>query len=355
MKTITVIGAGNCSYAMAADLSLKGHRVNMLVDKAHWDEIEPAAEKQAIELYENGERRRAELEKITNDPQTALAESEVVIIPVPAYGQEEIAEWVCTYLSEGQIVLLAPGNLGSLAFREILKKRGITVKLYLAETNETPYIARKAGGNKVQITGRITDLIASALPASDTQKIIDCCQELFPLAAARHVLHSSLHGTNPCYHVPGCVLNAGRIERAKGDFYLYEEGITPAVGEVMEQLDQERALILKKLGCNYDTVAEELAGERSPRSIWEEINGCKSLKFVRGPEDLQSRYLTEDIPYGLLPWLQIGTALGLELPVMKALVALGGIIIGTEQMEKGRTLEKMGLKHVTEEQLKSRL
>ena len=42
-------------------------------------------------------------------------------------------------------------------------------------------------------------------------------------------------------------MNAGRIERSKGEFYFYEEGVTPSVASVINSLDKERINIGKAL------------------------------------------------------------------------------------------------------------
>lgn len=345
MKTITVIGAGNCSYAASAELAIKGHRVRMLVDPEHWEEIVPVAANKTIVLYENKMVREAKLELVTDSPEKALAGSEIILVPIPAYGQDPMLEWVADYLMDEQLVLFAPGNFGGLSLRRILKERGIYRNIRIAETNETPFNAAKLGGNRVELTGRISGLMLSALPTSATKEVLMSVGELFPVERAKHILHCALHATNPCYHVPGCVLNAGRIQRAKGDFYLYEEGITPAVAAVMEVLDQERVSILKALDCPYYTVVQEMADGREPRTMWEEINGCQGFEFVKGPESLESRYLTEDVPYLLQAWLMIGKCCGLHLPVMESLTILGGILIGEARMKKGRTLGNMGLQN----------
>ena len=85
--------------------------------------------------------------------------------------------------------------------------------------------------------------------------------------------------------------------------------------------------------------------------MWEEINGCQGLEFVKGPESLQSRYLTEDIPYGLMSWSMIGRMLELNLPVIEALITLGGIVIGKDLIRKGQTKEKLGLEELTRDNL----
>lgn len=55
----------------------------------------------------------------------------------------------------------------------------------------------------------------------------------------------SLGHLTPLLHPVGCLLNAGRIERSHGEFYMYEEGMTPSVVHVIESLDRERL----KIGC----------------------------------------------------------------------------------------------------------
>lgn len=340
---VTVIGAGNCSYAMAADLSSKGVEVTILVDPAHFREIELVAEMGVIELYENDSVTDVPISCITDNPQKGLADSQCVFFPIPAYGQKVVLDWLIDYFCEGQTIVFTPGYLGSIVARNILKERGITKTLYIGETNETIYNAKKLGGNKVCITGRVTPLYAAAFPKVDTSKLIEFCKDVYSFTEAKDVFHSTLNATNPIYHVSGCILNAGRIERAKGEFYLYEEGLTPAVAHVMELLDKERVQVMKALGYPYYTVAEELADGREPRSMWEEMNGCRSLEFVKGPDSLQSRYLTEDIPYGISSWLAIGELVGLDLPIMKSLKVLGGIVIGEEWSSKMRDAKELAL------------
>ena len=41
---------------------------------------------------------------------------------------------------------------------------------------------------------------------------------------------------------------------------------------------------------------------------------------MSGPHDITSWYLTEDVPYGLVPWSHIGKAVGVETPVIDSIV-----------------------------------
>ncbi|NLX63052.1 MAG: opine dehydrogenase, partial [Tissierellia bacterium] len=74
-------------------------------------------------------------------------------------------------------------------------------------------------------------------------------KDVYPsLNPAKNVLQTTLQNGNPIIHPPITLLNAGLVERTGGNFYFYEEGVTPAVGRLIEGLDKERIAIGKKLG-----------------------------------------------------------------------------------------------------------
>ena len=70
---------------------------------------------------------------------------------------------------------------------------------------------------------------------------------------------------------------------------------------------------------------------------------CRAITPVKGPEFLENRYVTEDIPYGLVAWASLGHAVGIDTPTMDALIEIGGTIMGKNCWKEGRNLEKMGL------------
>ena len=74
-------------------------------------------------------------------------------------------------------------------------------------------------------------------------------------------------------------MNAGRIERSRGDFYFYEEGVTPAVVRAIEALDAERQAIGAALGFAVTPVAEGFAaaGFGPAGDLWATINGSRML------------------------------------------------------------------------------
>ena len=76
---------------------------------------------------------------------------------------------------------------------------------------------------------------------------------LFPGAVAYgSALEAGLSALNPVVHPPGVLMNAGRIERSRGEFWFYEEGVTPSVVNVIEAVDRERLALGRGAGADAD-------------------------------------------------------------------------------------------------------
>ncbi len=108
-----------------------------------------------------------------------------------------------------------------------------------------------------------------------------------------------------------------------------------------------------QLPTGVDMMVESAYGPRG--TLWESVNGSAGLTPVHGPDSLSSRYLTEDVPFGLVPWASLGHAVGVATPIMDALVEIGGAIMGVNPWEHGRNLKKMGLEGMSLQQIKAYL
>jgi hypothetical protein len=75
----------------------------------------------------------------------------------------------------------------------------------------------------------------------------------------KNILQTSLQYGNPVIHPSVTLLNAALIERIQGDFYFYEEGVTPAVGRLLKAVDQERITIGRCLG--FEIISEPKLGQ----------------------------------------------------------------------------------------------
>ena len=86
----------------------------------------------------------------------------------------------------------------------------------------------------------------------------------------------------------------------------------------------------------------------TPSTIWLCLNVSDPSK---GPRSTENRYITEDVPYGLVPIASIGRELGVATPAIDALVGLACVVNDRDWWSEGRTAHKMGLKGLSARQM----
>ena len=344
-ERVTVLGGGNTAFSLAADLALAGRRVLLWEHSAFAETIAPIRETLTIHLEGTARPGAARLAVVTTDAAKAMAWSDSVLIPVPSYAHAPFLDALAPHLRPGHLLALLPGNLGTLAFARALRDRGIEGVL-LAEADTAPYVCRKTGPDRAIIWGTVSGLGIGVLPASRTAEALPTLETLFPGATAYpSVLAAGLSALNPIVHPPGVLLNAGRIERSRGEFWFYEEGVTPAVVRAIEALDGERLALGRALGLELTPVAEAFAraGFGPAGDLWAVINGSRMLTALRAPGAIATRWLTEDVPYGLATWAALAAQVGVPTPVMDAVVTLASAVLDTDCRAGARTPAALGL------------
>jgi len=350
---VAVMGGGNASHTIAADLALKGMTVNMFEMEKFANPMRGVFETHEIEISGVAGSGKATLNRVTTNIQEAIEEVEIIFIPLPGFAVSSYGQILAPHLREDQIVLIMPGTLGSLEFLRTYSLSGGRRRVIVGETGGLPFATRLVGPRRVQ-TFHIRSVCGLAtIPGNQGSLVYNKVKGLYPFALKRNVVETGLGHLTPLLHPAGSLLNAGRIERSHGEFYMYEEGMTPSVVRVMESLDRERLEIGEKLGIHLPTGVDMMveSGYGPRGTLWESINGSAGLTPVKGPDSLSHRYITEDIPYGLVAWASLGDALSVDTPIMDALVEIGSAIMGKNCWKEGRNLEKMGLKGLNAEQI----
>lgn len=342
-KPIAVLGGGNTAFAVAARLTLQGRRVILAEVPEFAAALDPIRPTGAIHLRGAAGEGKAVLHHLTTDLGEALAEAELALLIVPAYAHRPFALACIPHLRPHHTVVLMPGTLGSLEWAQLLHQvEGIT----LAEVDTAPYVCRKTGPDTATIWGVVKGLGLGVLPSTQTARVEGLLEPLFPgVQAYPDVMACGLSAMNPVVHPAGVLMNAGRIEYARGEFYFYEEGVSPSVARVIMQVDEERRHIGAALGYDLLPVHEAFhrAGFGPAGDLWATINGSWMLTRLKAPGSLESRWLTEDVPYGLAAWSRVGAQYGVETPILRALVELGSVVMGFDAWKAGRGLEELGL------------
>jgi len=342
---VTVLGGGNTAFSIAAKLSIDGFEVLLWEHPDFSRTIEPLREPLTIHLEGPSVSGAARLAGVTTDAREAAAWSDRLICSVPSYAHKPFAEAFAPAVRAGQLIALLPGNLGTLEFAAILRKAGAP-GCVLVESDTAPYVCRKTAPDRAVIWGIVPTLGIGVFPAVRTSEAMETMSLLFPGALAYDdVLAAGLAALNPIVHPPGVLLNAGRVERSRGEFYFYEEGVTPGVVRVIEALDRERLALGGAYGITLTPVAEAFANAGfGPRGdLWSVINGSQMLTALRAPGQLDTRWLTEDLPYGLAMWAALAEPVEVEMPIARSLITLGSALLGRDFAAGGRDLPVLGI------------
>jgi opine dehydrogenase len=68
---------------------------------------------------------------------------------------------------------------------------------------------------------------------------------------------------------------------------------------------------------------------------------------------MQDRYITEDVPVGMVLTASIGRKMGVPTPTYDAIIEIASVVNDRDFYAEGRSLENLGLAHLTRRQLRS--
>lgn len=355
MRTVAVVGAGHGGLAVAGHLAIRGHEVR-LCDR-DGAVVERIARAGVIEVTGKIEGK-GKVALATTDLAAAVRGAEVVMVVVPGDAHAAVAEALVPHVTAGQLVVLNPGGTGgALELDATIRRAGGRGRPLIAEIESFGFGSKTVGPATSRIgTVKLRNRLA-ALPATDTERALAMLHDDFPqLVAARNVLQTGLNHMNAMLHVATMVMNAGWVETTKGEFEFYRDGVSPAVARVMEVVDRERMAVSEALGAGASSIRDWIRDtyQVEGSALWETIQTVNAnvYKTSKAPDTLASRYLSEDVPSGLVPIAALGAAAGVATPIIASLIDLVSLIHGVDHRRTGRTLARMGLEAKTRDQIR---
>ena len=351
---VAVLGGGNGAHAAAADLTLRGFEVHMYEDERFAGRMKKVFNTKQIKISGVCGDDTVSIAMVTTDLKVALDGVRYILVVVPAFAHKEYAEKLVNVIQPGQVVFLLPGTFGSLIFWKTFQK--VKNDIVIAETDTLPYAARLTGEGEVRVMNRFNPLKVGVIPASKTDKTVQELSQFFDgLKATENIVACGLSSMNPVLHVPGCILNAGRIEYAKGEFFCYTEGFTHCVARTTEVVDKERIALLEQFGYKWDILAHTIRTDITTNDLYEAVAEHPTITKIKGPADLKNRYYSEDIPYGIAIWAKLAKSIGVETPMMDSMVHIGSAIMEQNCWTSGHSLKDLGIDGMDIERLKEYL
>jgi opine dehydrogenase len=370
---IAVLGSGNGGLTFAGDFALAGHTVNLCELPQFGESIKPIIDSGSITMAGVARTGSAKLNMVTTNVKEAIDGVEAIIIAVPAYGHIPFAQAVAPHLEDGQMITLNPGyTLGAVEFAKTLGEKGVDLKkTMLGAVGILVYSTRKYLGSRVFCEAVKAKIPFAALPAKNTTKMLSELNEFYPqddgergiLVDSVNELKLSLENINVFQHPPMMILKAVDVELGEEPYLKSEKSY--AVALLRRAMNREVMAITKAFGMEpwafeytHDMLMYPYWVKR-PRAGIDEPEWAKpenqpsEYAAGRGFNFLKGRYITEDLPYGLVPITELGDVAGVETPTIDAVVDIGSAISETNYRRTGRTLEKLGLADMSKAQLLS--
>lgn len=258
-----------------------------------------------------------------------VADMDAVIVAVPAYAYKAIFSVVLSHIRPGQpLVISAQLSLAALHAARLLTARGVAAPVIAWGT--TVLMGRKVGSCLVEIGGIRSEVDAAAVPDECAEEGLEACTAMFGERFRAHAnfMAVQLGNLNPPIHLATALCNLTRIER--GEAWSNYGGITPAVARLIEGLDRERLSVAAACGVSVRSVEQHyqltFGFEPGPgvAAMAAEVDRKRGGK-PPGPTSLATRFVMEDVPFGIVPMIRIAGRLGVPVPLHEA----GLLIIST--------------------------
>lgn len=347
-----VLGAGHGGLAVAGHLALMEFEVRLYnrTEERLWGVKASGGIKLEGELEGFGAIGIA-----TTNMEEAIEKVDIIMVVVPATGHRFMAEQCAPYLREGQIVILNPGRtFGALEFKQVLNAKGCAADVTIAEAQTFIYASRATGPAQVKIFRIKHSIPLASICAHRIPQVLKAIRCAFPqFVAGDNIFKTSFDNIGAVFHPALCILNAGWIEDVS-EFQFYVQGVTPSVAHVLEQLDAERVAVAEVLGIRALTAREwlYLAYSAAGGTLYDAMRANPGYRGIMAPNNLNMRYITEDVPCSLVPIASVGEMFQVPTPTINSMIYLASAINQCDYSIEGRTVERLAIAGMTLKQLR---
>lgn len=344
---IGVLGSGNGACATAGEWALNGHDVYMFDFEQFDTNIKAIHENKGIKVQGKVEGF-GKIKYAGHNIEEVVSGADIIFAVGPAYSTQPFGEACKGHIEAGQVVIVMPSSCaGSIVFKNAL---GLSIddnSIIISETSTLPYASRVLEPGQVQIYNKLKGgYYIATLPREKNGEVYKKIEQVYgEIELGKNVFKTSLQNANPVIHPAVSLLNVGNIERDE-DFFFYEQGVTPAVGRLIKAVDQERIKIGEALGVEVlnDAKVGVIQGYMQDESYEYGYAEAEGFKGILAQTNIEYRYFTEDVAYGLIFMIDLAKKLNVKTPVMESIVNIVSVLLERDFFaEEKRTLKTLGL------------
>jgi opine dehydrogenase len=342
---VVIFGTGNLGTAVAAYFALCGYNVNL------W-----GRSKDNIDLILNNNRYiqlagiisgRAQLNCVTTQYEEALQDRDILMLCTTANAHKTIIKDITPHLKDNHSIMLHPSYvMGAVEVHRYLLSQNIT-SIPVSEFESSIFACRGTGilSNIYAIKERLG---FATLPAHRNAECLDLLEPLSrnDLIPYDNVMETSMLNLNFIPHPVITLMNAGAIERGNS-FLFYSEGVTHSIATIIEQADRERIAVCQALGIKTFSDREWSAIHypshvKDKRKTRESFTTNNAYEQIYCSDHLNTRYIWEDIQYGIMPVISLANLVNVPTPLLNAIYSISKTLFDDRWEEKARTLDNLG-------------
>ena len=318
---ICICGGGSLGIVCAGIFLSKGIRVSIL--SGHPDKWS-----MGIRVFDqDGNEFSGELESVTDQPEMALNDTDLVLLTVPGFLIEKTLEDIKPFLRKSMVVGSIVSSTGFFfAAHKILDK---TIGLFGFQ--RVPFIARQRKYGEIgDLLGYKSELKVAIENIDDKNNFAQKLSGLFntPTTVLNNFYEASLTNSNP-------ILHTGRLYSMWKDYdgAVYTQQIkfyadwTDDASRCLIKMDEEFQELLRHLEVENNAIPSLLEYYESTdaSSLTQKIKSIDAFKNILSPmkevetgwvPDFSSRYFTEDFPFGLRFIKELAAQCGTSTPTI---------------------------------------
>lgn len=341
MKNITIIGFGNVGKSLVHQLS-KNFNISVLT-------FSKSIKSKKVITLNNGNKYENFVDEITSSLDI-LERTDILIISVPNFLREDIVKKIKKFLSKEIVILFIPG-IGPSQF--IANK-------YLKEYNvlcleRVPYIVRSRE-ELVEITDSRAIIKYATLNKNDS--FDDLIKEMFGKPVKKILYYTvTLTSSNAILHTTRIFSLFFKKENIiyNKEILFYSEWDDKS-SYLFQKCDSEIMNIcnkLEKLGLIEERIVSlmEYYESQTPEELTKKLRSINSLKNIKLDMkklkeneyilDKNIRFITEDIPYGLLMFKGIAELVGEKVPNIDRIITWAQKLLNKEYLFNDKLKNKL--------------
>ena len=337
---VGIVGAGGVALGNAALLLKNGHTAKLWSPSGR--RTKPFLE--GAKLTASGAIEGIFEPSVSRSAEELCSASDIVLLALPAYGHRKVLDAIAPHLEPKHVVIISAHlSFAALYLSKLLAERGVRIPVIAWSTTVTT--GKAVSPTEVKVGNVRAGVDMAVVPVSGLSHGLDLCKGLFGdrFRLKDDILTIALSNLNPQDHMGIALCNLTRIE--KGEVWGQNANITGVVGRLLEALDLERLAVAEAYGKSVRTIFEHfaLSFDISGGSVAQMSQDLANRgSDAPGPTEIETRYVTEDVPFGLVRTFYLAELCDRTMPLHKSGIEIFNACYGRDFSSENDILPALG-------------